>query len=270
MNQIDISIITPCYNSGEYLPEAIESVRTYNGKYNYEIVLIDDGSTDEFTLNVLKNYQNSPDIVVIRQVNSGAATARNAACRIAKGEFLLFLDSDNKIFLEYIDLGIEFLSKNPDFGVFYGKPKFFGDGSRDSYEVSKFDIDKLLTGNYIDVCAVVRKEAWISVGGFDSNFRNFEDYDLWLSLAEKGWKFHFLDKELYQYRIVKTSKLGSGKQIFFNETARQIRTKHYDLWLSRFIEMKHQNDKMRKSPEMRIGKFLLVPLRNIRKFMLKK
>ncbi|MDR2823800.1 MAG: glycosyltransferase family 2 protein [Prevotellaceae bacterium] len=267
MKTPDISIIVPCYNSGLYLPEAIESVRQYSGKYAYEIILIDDGSTDNLTLSVLNNYKNCKDIVFIRQENKGLSAARNAGCEIAKSEYLLFLDSDNKIFGNYIDLGIEFLAKNVDFAIVYGQPLFFGDGSREGYQTADFDIDKLMICNYIDACAVVRTSAWRNVGGFDVSMRTFEDYDLWLSLAEKEWKFHFINKPLYEYRIVSTSMIGAAKMDFFKETARKIRRKHHDLFLQRFEVLQRQNEKMKKSPEMKLGKLLLTPLKSLRSIL---
>jgi glycosyltransferase involved in cell wall biosynthesis len=191
MKKNDISIIVPCYNSGLYLPEAIESVRKYCGKYTYNIVLVDDGSNDEQTLQVLENYRNDDDIVFVKHENRGLAAARNTGCEAADAEFLLFLDSDNRILTEYIDNGIEFLSQNPDYAVVYGCPKFFGDNSREGYKTGYFDLENLLIGNYIDTCAVVRKTAWESVGGFDTSIPSFEDWNFWLSLAEKKLEFSF-------------------------------------------------------------------------------
>ena len=235
MKNHEISIIIPCYNSGEYLPEAIESVRTYAGNYTYEIIVIDDGSNDEKTLSVLENLKDTENITLLRQQNQGLSAARNAGCRIAKGEFLLFLDSDNTIFPEYIDLSINFLRKNPEFGVFYGQPEFIGDiNSRYGFDVDEFDIDEMLINNYIDACAVVRKTAFENVGGFDEQLRCFEDYDFWLSIYEKQWKFHFCKKTLYQYRILQTSLIGSGSNDFFNQAFIRICTKHLNVLLSRF------------------------------------
>jgi glycosyltransferase involved in cell wall biosynthesis len=267
MKTPDISIIIPCYNSGLYLPEAIESARKYRGKYAYEIVLIDDGSSDEHTLSVLENCRNANDIVFIKQENRGLSAARNAGCEVACAKFLLFLDSDNRIFGEYIDLGVDFLLQNPDYAVVYGCPKFFGDGSREGYQVANFDLDNLLIGNYIDACVVVRKSAWENVGGFDTAMRTFEDWDFWLSLAENGWKFHFINKILYEYRIVSTSLIGQGKHEFWIETARQICAKHFELFMKHFVELKRQNTKLQKSPELKTGTFLLLPMRKLQKIL---
>ena len=265
MTQIDISIITPCYNSGLYLTGAIESVRKYNGKYHYEIILIDDGSTDEYTLKVLKTLQNEDNITLISQKNSGAAAARNAGCHIAKGEYLLFLDSDNKIYPEYIEEGIDFLKENTDFGVFYGKPKFIGDGSRYGFDVAEFDIDIIIFRNYVDMCAVVRKKAFDDACGFDESLKRFQDYDLWLSIYEKNWKFHFVDKKLYEYRILENSITGkSENENLGAQVHAAILYKHYKLVKERLMYIKSQNEKLQKSPEMRLGKFLLAPLRFVK------
>src|SRR4051812_30684422 len=114
-----ISIVIPCYNSGQFLPDAIESVRSYNGKHSYEIIIVDDGSTDEATLTLLEGL-SVDSCVVLHQPNKGPAAARNTAIRHSKGEYILFLDSDNKIRPEYIDEGIKALENDKKAGVAYG------------------------------------------------------------------------------------------------------------------------------------------------------
>jgi hypothetical protein len=158
------------------------------------------------------------------------------------------------------------LTKNTDFGVFYGKPAFIGDNSREGFSVAEFDIDTMLIHNYIDMCAVVRKKAFDAVNGFDESLERFQDYDLWLSIYEKKWKFHFINKTLYQYRILDNSITGESENKRTGAKAHSvILHKHYQLVKERLMYLKTQNDKLKNSKEMKVGKFLLAPLRKCQK-----
>ncbi len=105
-----ISIIIPVYNSGNYLRETLESVRNYTGKSIYEIIIVNDGSTDNDTLELLNQLQNE-GYSIIDQENKGPAAARNNGVECSRGKYLLFLDSDNRIKPSYIDKGIGILDK---------------------------------------------------------------------------------------------------------------------------------------------------------------
>ena len=261
---IDISIIIPCYNSGCYLVEALDSVHDYKGVHSYEIIIIDDGSTDQFTIELLEKL--STKYVVQRQENKGPATARNTGCRIAKGKYLLFLDSDNKIIPDYIDIGISNLELNAEAGVVYSKAIFFGnDAGRKKFVTLPFNINELLITNYIDTCTVVKKETWKSVGGFDESPEMFtlEDWDFWLRIYEKGWKFIFIDKELFYYRFREGSLMdGFHKSVKVNDRMEYIFNRHSLLLAS-------QHQRLYRSLDYRIGSKLLHPYRFIKRIIKK-
>src|SRR5512145_2536109 len=109
------SIIIPTYNQARFLPEAIESAiaQTYPA---VEIIVVDDGSTDE-TPALLKSYTNQ--VTTIRQENYGLAAARNAGWRAAYGDYLLFLDSDDRILPDKVERHIERLNANPHWALDY-------------------------------------------------------------------------------------------------------------------------------------------------------
>jgi glycosyltransferase involved in cell wall biosynthesis len=100
-----VSIIIPCYNHGKYIMDAISSVEKIEDKNLYELIIINDGSTDEYTNTLLKELSDK-GYYVIFQENKGLATSRNNAIAISKGEYILPLDADNKIRPEYIYKGI--------------------------------------------------------------------------------------------------------------------------------------------------------------------
>lgn len=94
--ELDLSIIIPCYNVERYARECIESVLNQKTKFKYEIILINDGSQDN-TLNILKDYENKNNVVLINQKNKGFSGARNIGLQYVQGEYLMFVDSDDRL-----------------------------------------------------------------------------------------------------------------------------------------------------------------------------
>lgn len=216
----DISVIIPCYNTKpEFLQEAVSSVHAYKGNYSYEIIITNDGSTDQSALAVLNNLSRE-NITILHQENKGPAAARNAGVKQSHSEFILFLDSDNKIYAEYIDEGINALKRNSKAAVAYGNPHFSGNTDERNFEAGNFNIHGMLTGNYIDTCSVVRRQAWESVNGMDEErlLIGHEDWEFWISLYEAGWEFIHIDKTLFEYRISPASLITqTDKEDFFRK-----------------------------------------------------
>ncbi len=123
---MDVSVIIPVYNPGNYLLEAIESVYASDNldKINYEIILVNDGSTDKYTLMILNALKSKEHLTIIDQKNQGPAAARNTGIRHSSGKYLLFLDADNKIRSKFIQTAIKIL-KNDKADIIHGNPHFF-------------------------------------------------------------------------------------------------------------------------------------------------
>ncbi len=210
---IKISVVIPCYNHGEFLKEAIQSVieSIYE---DYEVIVVNDGSTDTRTLDIFKEqekrFRDNDKIKFIHQENLGLANARNNAIRLSRGEYILPLDADNKIRPHYLLKATEVLDNRPETGIVYGYAKFFGD-REGIWEMPVFNARKLLTGNFIDACAVFRKVVWEQCGGFDPDMgiMGYEDWDLWIGAMERGWKFHLIKEVLFDYRVLKNSMISA-------------------------------------------------------------
>jgi len=211
MNKPKISIIIPCYNMGNFIDEAIQSVQKYPDDETYEIIVVNDGSDEPSTVKKLEEIETR-GIRVIHQENKGLGNARNTGIEAAKAEYILPLDADNKILTEYILSGIELLENNTDIDIVYGNALFFGDENKIN-QVSEFSIEALLNKNYIDACAVYRKKAWETVGGYDEHMptMGWEDWDFWLRAFFKGFKFKHIDKVLYEYRVRHDSMIQTTK-----------------------------------------------------------
>lgn len=228
---MDLSIIIPCYNSGYYLKDAIESVLCSKNlnHYRYEIIIINDGSTDTATINLLAAIEGE-NCIVLHQENAGPAAARNYGIKYATGRYLLFLDSDNKLRPHFIEKGISLLdSGNED--IVYGKPGFFGASTSPRFITGPFNINKIMVQNYIDICCIMRREVCTGINGFDEEKRiiGFEDWDLYIRAYAAGFKFLFVDEEVYDYRIVPGSLSNRHSEEDIRTAYTYIHAKH--AWL---------------------------------------
>jgi glycosyltransferase involved in cell wall biosynthesis len=201
---ITVSIIIPCFNDGQFLLEAIQSAEKCSA-HRYEIVVVNDGSTDFTTLKILSDIEQRGHRV-LHQANRGLARARNQGIFAGSGRYILALDADNRIRPNYLARGIEILDGNADIDVVYGDAEYFGDKTGRN-RVPEFNLRRLLEWNYIDACAVFRKSAWERCGGYDENMpsQGFEDWDLWCRIALSGGNFYHVDEMLFDYRVRKDS-----------------------------------------------------------------
>lgn len=191
--------------------EAIDSV-IHNIKGDFEVILINDGSTEHSTLEVLKAL-NDPRVTIIHQTNKGLASARNIGVQHCKGEILFFLDSDNTILPCYASRAVEIFNSHSEISVVYGNPLFFGEvDSVKRFSTHSYNFDLLLKGNYIDACAFVRKKDFLEVGGFSvhSDLQGWDDWELWIKLSIAGKKFHYLNFDCFGYRVRSNSMIGKS------------------------------------------------------------
>ena len=147
-----VSIVIPCFNHGEFLPEAVASV-TKIARDDIELIVVDDGSTDEGTVREVDKLV-AQGIKVIRQGNNGPAGARNAAIRASQGEYILPLDADDRLRSGWIDSAIAILDSDAQVGVVYGDAQCFGTRT-DHWRVGPFEADKLLNWNFIHASALL-------------------------------------------------------------------------------------------------------------------
>ncbi len=121
-----ISVIIPCFNHGAFLAEAVASVEA-SDHIPYEIIIINDGSSDPFTCRVLDEFKSNGYHVIDQKNNQGPATARNTGIAAAKGRYILPLDSDNKIRPEMLSKSTAILDSHSQIGVVYGNICFFSE-----------------------------------------------------------------------------------------------------------------------------------------------
>jgi GT2 family glycosyltransferase len=223
---IDVSVVIPCYEQGTLLVEAIASVER-SAPPNCELVIVNDGSRQARTLEILDGLKRF-GYFVHDQENMGLAGARNAGIGMARGRYILPLDDDNRIRDHYLADAIRVLDTQPEVGVVYGDCFEFGI-PRTQQTIPDFDLGRLLRRNYIDACAVLRKQVWIDCQGYDPWIFGLEDWELWIHAAERGWKFHHLHYCAFDYRVRPDSLLSKTVAIE-GELRRRIRAKHAELY----------------------------------------
>ena len=202
-----VSVVVPAYNIAAYIGETLDSVLAQTYK-SYEIILVNDGSTDTIELeSALAPYLD--DIVYARQENAGAATARNSAIRLARGELLAFLDGDDVWLPEFLTSQINYLEKN-SLEMVYCDALIFGESlfenqtfmqtAPSSGTVSTVSLINTEC-NVITSGTVLKKNLLEKFGLFDVELRRAQDFDLWFRLAKNRVRIGYQKKVLLKYRV---------------------------------------------------------------------
>lgn len=202
-----VSIIIPCFNAGDYLAQAVASALAQTHQ-DFEVIVVDDGSHDERTLEVLESLDRSK-VTVARQANGGPASARNHAVRIASGKYVLPLDADDLISPEYAKAAAEVLDARDDIGIVYCNATRFG-VEEGPWTLPPYTLREMVIDNVIFCSAMYRRSDWESVGGYSEHLRRgMEDYDFWLKLLNAGRDVAKLDAAYFHYRILTSSRTSS-------------------------------------------------------------
>lgn len=223
----DVSIVIPCFNQGEFLHDAIRSV--FRQAYpSWEIIVVDDGSTDPHTRAVLRTL-HYPRTRIIRQRNQGLSAARNAGMRTARGRFLVPLDSDDQLSPAFLTSTVEALLARPDAAFAHTWTRLFGN-QKLIWIDRPYNPYQLLLSTSVVGCALIRTKAWQQVGGYDTNRqRGNEDWDLWIRLVEAGWDQVEIPRPLFRYRQHGIS-MSVTTEARFEDARREIAQAHPALY----------------------------------------
>lgn len=196
------SIIIPCYNHAQYLPDAIESALTQS--VECEVIVVDDGSTDD-SAEVASCYP----VKLLRQENAGLGAARNTGIRVASGTNLMNLDADD-ILVPYANEA--YLEADSD-GIVRAGLRHFGDDSDAYLPWSETRVADFVKGNKAFGGSMYSKKAWESVGGYDEHATmrlGWEDWDFWVRVLHAGWPIVNVPELLYLYRQHGTSLVDTA------------------------------------------------------------
>lgn len=248
-----VSVVIPCFNHGEFLPEAVASV-TQIGRDDVQLIVVDDGSTDERTSRELHKVM-AQGIKVIRQDNRGLAAARNAGIRASQGEYIFPLDADDRLRAGWIGHGTTILDSDPQVGVIYGDAECFGTRVG-RWHVGPFDMARLLHWNYIHASALYRRFVWEQNGGYDGTMpvQGLEDWDFWLGALERGWQFAYLREVFFDYRQAEGSMITHTKG-FESQVESFIATKHGSLYRRAWQQLERERESV-KATSRNLGRLI--------------
>ena len=191
-----VSAIIPVYNAARFIRDCLDSVLAQSGPFALDVIVVDDGSTDDS----LAEVRGDAGVRCVEQPNRGPAAARNTALRLAQGDYLAFLDSDDLWPEGKLARQIALLEAHPEIGLVFGDCRQFeaqGDYAQTLFESAGYDsafwgdpvevvapYAKLIGGNFITTGSVVMRRACMEqVGEFDEELRLVEDLDYWFRVA---------------------------------------------------------------------------------------
>ncbi|WP_394759394.1 glycosyltransferase family 2 protein [Flavobacterium sp.] len=200
-----VSVIVPLFNDEKYIIECLQSVK--NQSYtNWECIIVNDGSTDNSESIVSDFIQNNTNFIYIKKENTGVSDTRNKGIMMSSGEFILPLDSDDKISPEYITEAITIFRKNPNTTLVYCKALFFGE-KEGEFKLSRYKYSDLILKNMIFCSGIYKKQDYLKTQGYDINLKlGLEDWEFWIQLLDDKSEVVCLDKIHFYYRIKEKSR----------------------------------------------------------------
>ena len=221
----DVTVVVTCFNYGAFLPESVASALSQEGGEPH-VIVVDDGSTDARTLAELKRLP--PQVELIRQANAGLSAARNTGLRRVQTPYALALDADDLLAPQALHRMRAPLQADAKLGFSYGIIRFFGDWEGDM-RFPAYDPYRLLFRHNIGPSGLFRRKLFDDVGGYDPQFRGYEDWEFWVHALECGWHGTRVDHVTHLYRRHGTT-MYHGARAHYHETFRLLRQKHHPLY----------------------------------------
>ena len=224
-----VSIIVPCYNQSQYLDECLQSVLDQTHS-NWECIIVNDASTDD-TDGVAKKWCDIDNrFRYIKQTNGGVSNARNNGISQSKGEYILPLDADDYVGLNYLEVCVNEMNAHNNVKLVYGKAIKFGEESGE-WILSDYSFQNLLQRNMIFCTALFRRLDYDKTLGYDEEMRySAEDWDFWICLLKNGGEVIKSNSCTFYYRIKNESRNSNLVKDSFkiNKSYNHIFTKHHE------------------------------------------
>ncbi|MBT1703591.1 glycosyltransferase [Chryseosolibacter indicus] len=221
-----LSVVIPYYNMGAYITEALESVINSTWK-DLEVIIINDGSTDAMSVQKLAQFENIKNVKVIHQENKGLTETRNRGAAIAKGEYLAFLDADDKVDPAYYEKAIRVLKAKENVFFVGSWVQYYGNTAK-FWPTFTPQPPYALVHNPVNSSGLVYKRTAFLAGGLNDNRMDFglEDYESVINMMRHGFNGVVLPERLFHYRVRSGSmfrQVTKGKLLHAN---RYITDKH--------------------------------------------
>lgn len=226
-----VSIVVPCYNGGRFLDALMASLARQSFS-DFEVIIVDDGSSDEETLRRLAALDGQ--VHVIHQNNRGPSAARNTGIRAARADIVFMLDCDDTIEPTFLaETMTAMRAAPPDIGMVFTHVRLVGaERGVVSRYFNRFD---LLFTNTLSAGLVLRKQSWAAAGGYDETMRDgYEDWDFSLRLAQAGYRGIEIPQPLYVYYIAGDEAPSRSSDVhvrrLYGQLWRSIRRRHPDCY----------------------------------------
>lgn len=222
-----VSVIIPCYNQAVFMEQTIQSV-LHSNYSTIEIILVNDGSTDNTEEIGKKLESENENIFYYSQINSGPSVARNHGIRKAKGNYILPLDSDDIISVDYISEAVKAFEADHEVKVVYCEAEKFGE-KEGRWNLKPFSLQSLAVNNMIFVSALYKKEDWERCGGYSKDMVSVgEDWEFWISMLKNGGKVVKLPITGFYYRIRSNSRRKGMTNAKKKQMIDYVNIKHKD------------------------------------------
>jgi len=269
---VKVSVIIPCYNQGQYVDEAVDSILNQTFQ-DFEIIIVNDGSTDELTIERLKQY-HKPKTRVLHTENQGLPYARNTGIETAKGEYILPLDADDYFGATFLEKAVHVLDTQPKTGVVTCGMQCFG-VSQKKHLPKGGGVKNFLAQNNACVASMFRKICWEQAGGYNETPKGYEDWNLWLDITKRGWLVYVISEYLFYYRRRPGSMIRESDEMK-PALIKQLVNNHRELFEQyvdevifgkeqKILALKQSKEAFLNSLSYKIGRLIATPYQLIRR-----
>jgi glycosyltransferase involved in cell wall biosynthesis len=223
-----VAVVIPCFNDGGTLEAAVASVQDQD--VPAETIVVDDGATDSATVAAYERLDET-GVRIIHQINQGPAPARMTGVRATDADYVFPLDADDLLAVGGLRRLSEVLDRHPDAAAAWGSVRTFGEIEYTDLCRPCLDPWQVSYHNHLPVGSLYRRSALIEVGGWQLA-GGYEDWDLWMSLAERGWKGIGIPQVTAHYRVQSGRRLSRSSRRHAERYAR-LRARHPALFAER-------------------------------------
>ncbi|TVP48881.1 MAG: glycosyltransferase family 2 protein [Gemmatimonadales bacterium] len=277
-----VSVVIPCFNHGAYVEDAVRSALDQTYPYR-EVVVVNDGSDDPATLQVLASLEENgdPAVTVLHKENGHLSSARNHGIRHSRGEYIMTLDADDRLAPELLAKTVPIMEEQRGVGVVTTHVLQFDDEGPTGviYTPAGGELRDFLVRNQACGGSLFRRQCWEEAGGYDEEMRDgSEDWDFWIAVTSCGWRVHAIPEALYLYRDTPGSMYDRTRDRRAS-AFRQIVVKHEAAFREHLVDVLHAREvrvqelqarvetvslTLRNSLSYRTGSAILSPLRWLR------
>lgn len=206
----DFTVIIPCFNLGELLQSAVDSVMRQSVD-TVQIIVVDDVSDDQLTKDILKSLEDTVEVIYAKK-NGGVAAARNIGINKAKSEYILCLDADDTIEPTYLEKAKNMFEMDEKAGIVTCWAQYFGEVHSQWRIEPTITLARALVGSPIPTASCFRKAVWQEVGGYEERIRGYEDWEFWINIIKRDWKVAVIPELLFNYFVRPGSKVNTSNK----------------------------------------------------------